>query len=138
MYGLAGLNELVLEKIKNYEGLGVIFDILETIKEASKSLLEDDLGFKPYIKRELKAAFKRDDTRFEKERFLELFREAKQFDKILMRILTQIYSEKIAHISQNTPVIINGSPVEAIFTTEMSSPLSRNETLCGEPRACWV
>lgn len=132
MYGLAGLNELVLEKIINHEGLGEIFDILETIEEASKSLLEDDLGFKPYIKRELKAAFKRDDTRFEKERFLELFREAKQFDKILMRILTEIYSEKIAHISQNTPVIINGSPVEAIFTTELSSPLSRNETLCGE------
>lgn len=50
-----------------------------------------------------------------------------------MRILTEIYSEKIAHISQNTPVIINGLPVEAIFTTELSSPLSRNETLCGEP-----
>lgn len=31
MYGLAGLNELVLEKIKNHEGLGEIFDILETI-----------------------------------------------------------------------------------------------------------
>lgn len=50
-----------------------------------------------------------------------------------MRILTEIYSEKIAHISQNTPVIIKGSLVEAIFMTEMSSPLSRNETLCGEP-----
>lgn len=133
MYGLAGLKELVLEEIQNLEGLGDIFDILETIKEASKSLLEGDLGLKPYIKRELKAAFESDDTMFEKERFLELFGEAKQFDKILMRIVTEIYGEKIAHISQNTPVIINGSLVEAIFTTELSSPRSRNEILCGEP-----
>ena len=117
MYGLAGLKELELEKIKNHEGLGEIFNIIETIKEASKALLEDDLGSKPYIKRELKAAFESDNTLFEKERFLELFGEARQFDKILVRIVTEIYSEKIAHISQNTPVIINGSAVEALLTT---------------------
>lgn len=122
MYGLAGLKGLALEKIQNKEGLGDIFDILETIKEASKTFLKDDLGLKPYIKGELKAAFESDDTLFGKERFIELFGEAKQFDRILMRIVADIYSEKIAQISQNTPAVINGSPVEAIFTTGMASP----------------
>lgn len=120
-YGLAGLKGLALEKIQNNEGLVDIFDILETIKEASKTLLEDDLGLKPYIKRELKAAFESDDALFGKERFIELFGEAKHFDKILMRIVADIYSEKIAQISQNTPAVSNGSPVEAIFTTGTSS-----------------
>lgn len=134
-YGLAGLRELVLEKIQNQEGLGAIFDILDTIKEAYKTHLEDDLGLKPYIKRELKAAFESDNTLFEKERFLELFGEAKQFDRILMRSVTEIYSEKIATISQNTPVTNDGSPVESVFTPDLSSPRSRNENLRGEPEA---
>lgn len=120
-YGFAGLKGLALEKIQNKEGLVDIFDILETIKEASKTLLEDDLGLKPYIKRELKAAFESDDALFGKERFIELFGEAKHFDRILMRIVADIYSEKIAQISQNTPAVSNGSPVEAIFTTGTSS-----------------
>lgn len=121
-YGLAGLKGLALEKIQNNEGLVGIFDILETIKEASMTLLKDNLGLKPYIKRELKAAFESDNTLFGKERFIELFGEAKQFDRILMRIVADIYSEKIAQISQNTPAVINGSPAEAIFTTGTSSP----------------
>lgn len=119
-YSLAGLKKLALEKIQNKEGSGDIFDILETIKEASRTLLEDDLGLKPYIERELKAAFESDDTFFGKERFIELFGEAKQFDRILMRIVADIYSEKIAQVSQNRPDVINGSPLEAIFTTEKS------------------
>lgn len=121
-YGLAGLKGLALEKIQNQEGLGDIFDILETIKEASKTLLKDDLGLKPYIKRELEVAFESDNALFGKERFIELFGEAKQFDRILMRIVADIYSEKIAQISQNTPAVSNGSPVEAIFITGTSSP----------------
>lgn len=120
-YGLSGLKELALEKIQNKEGLGDIYDILETIKEASKTLLEDDLGLKPYIERELKAAFDSDDTLFGKERFIELFGEAKQFDRILMRIIADIYSEKIAQIYQNRPAVVNGSPPEVIFATETSS-----------------
>lgn len=132
-YGLVGLKELALEKIQTQEGLGDIFDTLVAIKEASKTLPQDDLGLKPYIKKELKAALESDDTLFEKERFLELFGEAKQFDRILIRIVTEIYSEKVAHISQNKPVIINRSGIDAIFTTELSSPPSRNETLREEP-----
>lgn len=132
-YGLTGLKELVLEKIQNKQGLGDIFDILDTIKKASKTLLKDDLGLKPYIKRELKTAFESDDTLFGKERFIELFGEAKQFDRILMRIVAEIYSEKIAQISQNTPAVTNGSLAEAMSTTETSSPPSRYETLREEP-----
>lgn len=120
-YGLAGLKELALEKIQNKDGLGDIYDILEIIKGASKKLLKDDLGLKPYIERELRAAFENDDTLFGKERFIELFGESKQFDRILMRIVADIYSEKIAQISQNRPAVVNGSPPEAIFTTETSS-----------------
>lgn len=132
-YGLAGLGELALEKIQNKERLGDIFDILETIKEAFKTFLNDVLGLKPYIMRELKAAFESDDTLFGKQRFIELFGEAKQFDQILMRTVAEIYSEKIAHISQNNPAIINESPVEAIFTTRAPSPLSGHEALREEP-----
>lgn len=121
-YGLAGLKGLVLEKIHDNEGLVGIFDILDTIKEASMTLLKDILELKPYFKRELKAAFESDDTLFRKERFIGLFGEAKQFDRTLMGVVADIYSEKITQISQNTPAVINGPPAEAIFATGTTSP----------------
>lgn len=41
-----------------------------------------------------------------------------------MRIVADIYSEKIAQVSQNRPAVINSPPPEAIFTTKTSSPCS--------------
>ncbi|MCJ1347972.1 hypothetical protein MMC31_006202 [Peltigera leucophlebia] len=127
-YGLAGLATLAQEKIENIREVA-IFDSLGIIKEAFQTLLEDYAGLNPYIKREIKTAFEIDARLFEKDTFIELFGEAKHFDRILMRIVAELFAEKMAAIHENTQLTINGSSTEAIDATENSTRLSQPETL---------
>lgn len=130
-YGLAGLAKLARENIQSdAEGEVAIFDVLGILKEAFQTMLEDDAGLTPYIKREIKTAFEIDSGLFEKDTFIELFGEAKHFDRILMRIVAELFAEKMAAIYENPQLTtIDGSSSEAIDAPESSSRLSRHETL---------
>lgn len=91
-------------------------------------MLGDDAGLTPYMKGEIKTAFEIDSGLFEKDTFIELFGEAKQFDRILMRIVAELFAEKIAAIYENTLLTIKRSANEAI-APKNSTRLSQHETL---------
>lgn len=133
-YGLAGLATLAREKIQNIKGEVAVFDTLGIIKEAYQTMLGDDAGLTPYMKGEIKTAFEIDPGLFEKDTFVELFGEAKQFDRILMRTVAELFAEKMAAIYENTQLTINGSANEAIVP-ENSTRLSQHETLREELEA---
>lgn len=134
-YGLSDLATLGREKIQNTEGEVAIFDTLNIIKKAFQTMLEDDADLTPYIKREIKTAFEIDSGFLEKDTFIELFGEAKHFDRILMRIAAELFTERMAAISENTQLTSNGSSSEAIDAPGNSSRLSQQETLSEEPAA---
>ena len=128
-YGLAGLATLAQEKIQNIKGGEVaVFDTLGIIKEAYQTMLGDDAGLTQYMKGEIKTAFEIDSGLFKKDSFIELFGEAKRFDRILMRIVAELFAEKIAAIYENTQLTINGSANDAI-APENYTRLPQHETL---------
>lgn len=78
------------------------------------------IGDTRYIKMEVEAALIIDEGLFTIRQFLEFIGEVINFDRILIKIIAEICTEKIAIIAQNTQNTIDGSCSEAIHTLPLA------------------
>lgn len=64
-------------------------------------LLKDEVWFPKHLKTQLKAAFEADDTIFAQERFSDHTGEDVAFNKLLLKIVVEIYADKITSMAEN-------------------------------------
>ncbi len=95
-YDLAGLRMVARQNIQSTQGGVAIIDVLNIAKDVFQILLETDVWFTLYVKTEVEAALKSDESLFAKTHFLELIGEVKSFDRSLMEIVGEIYINNIA------------------------------------------
>ena len=103
-FGLKGLEVLAERQVACCDGEVSIFDVLDATKEVHQQLSGDGiwlLDLKDYLKKELQAAFRRDETVFATEEFLDRVGNNKEFSRALMKSVVDIYTEKIVSTAKN-------------------------------------
>jgi hypothetical protein len=131
-YDLAGLRMAARQNIQSTQGGVAIIDVLNIAKDVFQILLETDVWFTLYVKTEVEAALKVDESLFAKTRFLELIGEVKSFDRSLMEIVGEIYINNIAitaRLSADSRGDLTSSGLGKLVALEKPA-------VCDEPPPC--
>jgi hypothetical protein len=146
-YDLAGLKPTARSNIQYTDGEVTIFDILDAAKEVYQALVKYDFWLKYYLKEKMEAALATYAGLLMDQGFLGLVGKVNRFDRILMEIVGEICTEKMA-IANNVQSALNAmnamdeSASDDVYTPTSSNLQSTNETWpeepadCEEPTAC--
>jgi hypothetical protein len=93
-YNIIGLSALLQNQLQDTAKTLNIFDVLSVAQSVYQILLQEDNWFTLFLKKEMEAALVDDTDLFTTSRFLDLVGTVKVFDRILMRIVAEIYNEK--------------------------------------------
>lgn len=144
-YNITGLPLMLQDQIEATAKTLDIFDVVGIAQTAYRILSKENDWLTIFLKKEMKAALMIDTDFLTTSRFLELIGTVKLFDRILMRIVAEIYNEKIAIQARPlqdpiyTPINSNTSSLN-----DASDPQSVNEldlcqeatVPCDEPTTC--
>ncbi|MCJ1242886.1 hypothetical protein MMC30_000082 [Trapelia coarctata] len=113
-YKLAGLETLAKSTIESFEGEVSISEFLDIAKEAYQALPYDDIWFGFYLKKMINTVFKAAENWFGKSHFLEHIGEVKNFDRSLVKIIVELYTENIRSTAGKAEDPFKESPCQAI------------------------
>ena len=95
-YNIPGLSVMLQNQIQLIAKTLNVFDVLGIAQTMYQILSEEDTWFTLFLKKAMEAALMVDKDLFTTSRFLELIGTVKVFDRILMRIVAEIYNRKTA------------------------------------------
>lgn len=95
------LNDLILHAKNNMRSFNKelsIFNILSFAKKVYLKLSADKIWFSDYLKKKLETTFKMNETLFTKKSFLDCIENVMIFDKVLVKSIVKIYTDKIVNV----------------------------------------
>lgn len=92
-YGLFPLETLCMKRIERFKDSFSIWDTLDIAEEAYKKLTAGAIWFSMYLREEIQAAINDDKHFLIRNKFLGRIGRTTEFDKALMKIIGQIYTE---------------------------------------------
>lgn len=112
-YGLDGLELIAKSNISNFKEKISILDLLDIAEEAYRKLSDDEVWLTDYLTKQIKAAFKADETLFTRQCFLDHIGNVKNLDKALVKSIVEIYVDKMASMASNEEIAFEEAPCKA-------------------------
>jgi hypothetical protein len=76
------------------------FQVLDTARELYPKLPAEEIWFREHLKAKINTAFEADKTIFTQDQFLSYLGEAATFTRTLVKMMAEIYNEKITIIAK--------------------------------------
>jgi hypothetical protein len=100
LYGLDRLAEHAMQNMELFEKDLSAFQVLDTARELYPKLPADEIWFPEHLKAKIETAFEADQTIFTQDQFLSRIGNAATFTRALVKMIAEIYNEKITIIAK--------------------------------------